>query len=529
VEKRVIVAVVMSLIVLMIWQHFLSPQQPVSKEGVAPVALPQQAEPIATREATGQPHAEIATSPSEEHVYEDNQFVVTYDNIGGCIKKIDLKEYRDNQQQAYYRLVSADLPGSGIFTITSDRLGITSDRYSYTRKAEGNAVTYETQLPGSIKIIKRYVVTARDTISAELTFINLSNALLTFDYDVIGGTHIERSDHFAERYIQVDANVSGTIVRKRSIRNAKLLHPGSVEWVALKNKYFALILKPLAPSGAAFVQKNADKTLASGIRASSLSLSPGAEATHVFVLYAGPKKTERLAQLDESFKDVIHYGVFGGISQVLLSLLRFFHRITHNWGVSIIMLSTMINFLLYPLTRQSLKSMREMQKLQPEIKQLQDKHKKTPQKLNKEIMELYKTHKVNPFGGCLPLFLQMPIFIALYQGLIRFIELKSSSFLWISDLSLPDSVGLPFLGGKDIHILPILMAGTMFLQQKFSHPQHQVGLGEQQRQQQKMMAVMMPLLFGFIFYNFPSGLVLYWFTNTIFMTANQMIALKKAN
>jgi len=172
--------------------------------------------------------------------------------------------------------------------------------------------------------------------------------------------------------------------------------------------------------------------------------------------------------------------------------------------------------------------MRKMQALQPEIKALQDKYKKSPQKLNKEIMQLYKDSKVNPLGGCFPMLLQMPVFISLYQGLMRFIELKNSSFLWIKDLSMPDTVALGFLGGKEIHILPILMAGTMFFQQKFSHPQHQAGLNDQQRQQQRMMAVTMPLLFGFIFYNFPSGLVLYWFTNTIFMTLNQLLVMKHA-
>jgi len=122
--------------------------------------------------------------------------------------------------------------------------------------------------------------------------------------------------------------------------------------------------------------------------------------------------------------------------------------------------------------------------------------------------------------------LQMPIFIALYQGLIYFVELKNSKFLWISDLSAPDVVRL---GSASIHLLPILMAITMFFQQKFSHPQSQAGMTEQQLQQQKMMAVMMPIMFGFIFYKFPSGLVLYWFTNTIVMTASQIFMLRKAN
>jgi YidC/Oxa1 family membrane protein insertase len=143
-------------------------------------------------------------------------------------------------------------------------------------------------------------------------------------------------------------------------------------------------------------------------------------------------------------------------------------------------------------------------------------------------MELYKKYKVNPFGGCLPMLLQMPIFIALYQALIRAIELKNAKFLWIADLSNPDKAFLlptkSVVGTNiPINILPILMAITMFLQQKFSNPHSNVIDKEDvMQQQQKMMAVLMPVMFGVIFYNMPSGLVLYWFINTLIMFFQQI-------
>ena len=154
--------------------------------------------------------------------------------------------------------------------------------------------------------------------------------------------------------------------------------------------------------------------------------------------------------------------------------------------------------------------MREMQKMQPHIEALKKQYQNDPQRLNKEIMELYRVHKINPFGGCLPLFLQIPVFFALYQALLRSLALKGSSFLWIKDLSEPDrlavfSANIPFIG-NELNVLPILMAITMFFQQKLSSKTTPSG----DPQQQKFMLIFFPILFGVMFYHFPSGLALYW-------------------
>ena len=167
-------------------------------------------------------------------------------------------------------------------------------------------------------------------------------------------------------------------------------------------------------------------------------------------------------------------------------------------------------------------SMKEMQRIQPKIEALRVALKDNPQKLNKEIMELYRTHKVNPFGGCLPLILQIPVFFALYQVLTRSIALKGAHFLWIKDLSEPDrlftlSSALPLIG-NEINILPILMAIGMFVQQKIST----VAATAEAAQQQKIMVIILPLLFGFMFYRMPAGLVLYWFVNSTLMLVYQI-------
>jgi YidC/Oxa1 family membrane protein insertase len=203
-------------------------------------------------------------------------------------------------------------------------------------------------------------------------------------------------------------------------------------------------------------------------------------------------------------------------------VLQFLFKLTHNWGWAIVLLSLAIYLVLFPLSLKQMRSMKEMQALQPRILELREMYKDNPQKLNKEIMELYREHKVNPFGGCLPLILQIPVFFALYQALMRSVALKGASFLWIKDLSEPDKLftlktNIPIIG-NEINLLPVLMMIGMFIQQKLSLGSSSSGSAEQQ----KMMLVIFPVLFGIIFYHMPAGLVLYWFINSTLMLIYQM-------
>jgi len=175
--------------------------------------------------------------------------------------------------------------------------------------------------------------------------------------------------------------------------------------------------------------------------------------------------------------------------------------------------------------------MQKMQELHPQMEKLKVQHKGSPEKLNKEMMELYKKYKINPLSGCLPMLLQMPIFVALYQALMKSLELRNASFLWIKDLSSPDAVRLPFtlpLIGNSINILPLIMVAGMVIQQKISTKSTGGAVTDEQKQQQKMMLIIMPIMFGFIFYNMPSGLVLYWVVNTALTIVEQGAILKKA-
>jgi YidC/Oxa1 family membrane protein insertase len=241
-----------------------------------------------------------------------------------------------------------------------------------------------------------------------------------------------------------------------------------------------------------------------------------------FHIYLGPQELQQITRIQPEWSGVMYYGTFDFIAHMLLHLLDFVFSLVHNWGITIVILSVLIYLILFPLTLKQMRSMKQMQALQPRIEELRRVYKDNPQKLNTEIMALYKEYKVNPFSGCLPLVLQMPIFFALYQVLLRSVAFKGAQFLWIKDLSLPDRlftlpVSVPVLG-NEINLLPILMTIGMFVQQKTSMAAASTGSAEQQ----KLMMILFPLMFGFIFYRMPSGLVLYWFINSALMLFYQI-------
>ena len=294
----------------------------------------------------------------------------------------------------------------------------------------------------------------------------------------------------------------------------------NVKFLGLSSRYFCAIANPSDQEAiTGYVKKVNNQVSEFGINPAVLSLDPGQEKEFLYHIYMGPRDLQFINAVDQGWSAVVYFGTFDIISQILLQVLNFFHNFVHNWGLAIILLSIFVYIVLYPLTLKQMRSMKEMQVLQPKVEALRKQYKDNPQKMNKEVMELYREHKVNPLGGCLPLLLQMPIFFALYQALLNSISLKGARFLWIQDLSTPDRLYvLKHTGGSfDINLLPILMTIGMFIQQKISSPQ----MGGGQNQQQKMMLILMPLLFGFIFYTMPSGLVLYWFVNSTLMLVYQ--------
>jgi len=257
-----------------------------------------------------------------------------------------------------------------------------------------------------------------------------------------------------------------------------------------------------------------------------ISVEPSAQVSSQYTLYLGPRDLGILKQLEKKLDRAVNFGWTDIIAKPLLYLLRFFNQYINNYGVSIIVLTILIKILFWPLTHKSYKSMKEMQKLQPRMAKIREKYKDNKEKLNKEMMALYKTYKVNPMGGCLPMIIQIPVFFALFRLLGNSIELRHAPFmLWITDLSAPDrlfsfSFKIPMMSPPyGIPVLTLLMGASMFVQQKMTPTP-----GDPT--QAKIM-MFLPIIFTFMFINFPSGLVLYWLVNNILSIGQQYRINKK--
>ncbi|MBI3621462.1 MAG: membrane protein insertase YidC, partial [Nitrospirae bacterium] len=283
-----------------------------------------------------------------------------------------------------------------------------------------------------------------------------------------------------------------------------------VRWTALEGKYFVAALIPTMPLAEATVSKR-DTT---GISA-AVALPPG--QPQQLALYAGPKEYKSLTALQAGLEQTIDFGWFmfwsltlvRFIAKPLFLLLQFLHGYTHNYGVAIIMVTALLKLLFVPLTHKSYTSMKAMQSLQPKMAELQKKYKDDKERFNREMFALYKTHKVNPMGGCLPMVLQIPVFVAFFNILYTTIELRHAPFIgWIHDLSDKD----PY------YILPVIMGVTMFIQQKIQP-------SAMDPRQAKLMLIM-PVVFTFFFLTFPSGLVLYWLINNLLTILQQYVTIK---
>ena len=233
-------------------------------------------------------------------------------------------------------------------------------------------------------------------------------------------------------------------------------------------------------------------------------------------LYFGPKESKTLQSLNVKAEKIIDFGWFDIIAKPLILGLKFSNRFTHNYGIDIILLTILIKLIFYPLSVKSYRSMKKMQELQPLIKKLKEKYPNDKQKLNQEMMDIYKTKGINPMGGCLPMIIQIPVFFALYKGLSSAIELRHAPFMfWINDLSAPEDLFSFTVAGYvlPIRILPLIMGITQVIQQKMTPT-------SVDPMQEKMM-LFMPIVFTFMFWGFPSGLVLYWLINNVISIGQQ--------
>jgi YidC/Oxa1 family membrane protein insertase len=308
----------------------------------------------------------------------------------------------------------------------------------------------------------------------------------------------------------------------------KNTYTGKVTWVALQDRYFmmSVIPDPAEEEASMRLILKGDSLLEAQYLNPPGDIRPGTEQTYQYSLFFGPKSMKVLKNAGHDLGKALNFGMFTVIAKPFVWLMNRLYSVIPNYGIAIIILTILIKAVLWPLGSKSYKSMSEMKKIQPLMKEIREKYKNDKKKMNEEVMGLYRTYKINPLGGCLPMVVQLPVFFALYRMLYQAIELRHAPFfLWIDDLSAPDrlfhfSFSVPFMEPPyGIPVLTIIMGATMLLQQKMSPP-----MGDPT--QAKMM-MFMPLIFTVIFINFSSGLVLYWLVNNILSISQQYYIQKK--
>jgi len=551
-EKRTLLAIVLSLMVFVgytkIMQIFYpnygkhpQSQSAVLPEGPgagdAPAAL------IADERApeavmTQVPGAESAVpgsgpmkEPEAEVVKEElislkaGSYEIGVSEIYGSIASIKFTAYEDPEGGGALKFLEAS---KGSYGLGAHELWV-DDQYvrqtGVTTDVRGARITAAFEAPG-LKGTKTLVVSKRgygNNMEVEIT--NTSDQTKRVRLRLCAGSGVVVRNVIDNQYIE------SNWIRGEDVTHIKGLGKGKTkkasepfEAASIKSRHFSSIIKPLGKTQyVPIVEGQGKKNMAVYLFGPDIVLAPGQSWRDDFLFYVGLNQVEELKPF--GLDSVVNFGKLDPICKLLLGLMQMIYKGVRNYGLAIIVLTLFINILLTPLTKTSFLSMRRMQLVQPEITKLREKHKNDPNKLNKEMMELYKKHKVNPMGGCLPMMLQMPVFISLYVAVSKSPELLGANFLWVKDLAYPDVVNLPFalpLFGKVLHILPLVMVGAMIFQQKMSMSQMPQG-DTNTAQQQKMMMIFMPIFFGFIFYPMPSGLVIYWLTNTIAMSAYQRL------
>ncbi len=406
---------------------------------------------------------------------------------------------------------------------------------------KSNMVLLQTEIKYMKKklvITKKYEILEDYLLNYEFSISNAENSEISLDFegnsvsvafsygfssaDEKNPQNLLYADYFDKK---LRKTLRGGLFKKREIS----FFTPSPDWFSVHNNYFIAIANPQFTNfNAKFLLVREEKLyseIAYGIELSSLSLLPGEEKFYKVQIYVGPKSEKILSRIDKTYKKLFSWPL--AFNWFMKPLEMGFYYLAHaiakfvkSWGITIILLALIIKLLLAPLSVQAAISIKKSNLLQPKLKKLQEKYKDDSQMLNQKIAELYKKERVNPLGGCLPILLQFPVFFVLYRVLSTSIEMKGAGFLWIKDLTMPDALfktNLPFLA--TFNLLPIIMTIVQIFQMKFQSMRTPGAAKEQQM----VNTYILPIFFLFIFWNMPSGLVLYWTVQNLFSIAEQEI------
>ena len=546
---RAFLAIIISFLILVGYQYFFikpTVNQPVAEQEVLQEkAAPEQyAGHMAPDTALSQPSSispiqSVKVDQSARDItVETPLYTAVINEQGGGFKSFVLKGFEEENEadSAQVQLVQTNLltelpmlfslgsdiaPGLPVFRSEKEKMTI----------AEGSGekgLVMTSSLPGDLELV-RTLVFDPDSYLIDVTYTlknNSPNALtISPSISLTNQPFVEATAASRFMFSGPVAFINNELqeVKGKKLNKGPQSFQGAISWAGYEDNYFICAVIPVDEGKRKVSMSAVDEKVRTAIGDTQTTIDSGTQKEFKYVMYFGPKKLSILDQAGYNLSHAVNFGFFDVLAKPMLWLLNFFHTYLKNYGVAIILVTIMIKGVFWPITQKGMKSMKNMQKLQPKVAKLKEKFKDDPQKMNQEMMAMYKTYKVNPLGGCLPMFLQIPFFFALYKVLLMSIELRHAPFmLWINDLSAPDRLwvgfDIPYLHG--IPVLTLLMGASMYLQQKMTPT-------TADPTQAKIMQ-MLPIIFTFMFLNFASGLVLYWFVNNLLSILQQKLINRQA-
>ena len=541
-EKRLPLALALMMLVLLASQYLFKPA-PGPKPAVTPkndkAASAEVVQKTTVPAMTGsaakeEPVGTVSASAATDIQVDTDLYHIVFSNKGGVIKSWVLKKFQDDEGKPL-QLIDTEainppanlstganfiLPAPFSIDLNGQKLPFDPNTVLYQPKISNGGLTLEFDYSDGKAAVHKSFAFERNSYLSEIKSSALENGMPVPEFLMwrggFGDSKIQNAAS-VEHTTHYDAGASKLITKTpKDAKNGPVTDSGNFTFGGLEDTFFAAVALP-AKDQQLEVRTYSDSLKPNGkdkeVAYVGAGLSSGPQNN--FTLFVGPKDVDMLTKVNPKLGLIVDWGFFGIIAKPLFLWLNWVHdHWTSNYGWAIILVTLIINLALFPLRFSSLKSARKMQKLQPEIKKINDKYKglsmtdpkKTEQ--NQEVMALYKKEGVNPVGGCLPMIIQLPFFYAFYRVLNIAIELRHAPWLWVVDLSSPES--LP------IHLLPLILVGTQFLSQKMTP-----AAGVDPSQQKMMM--FMPLMFGFMFYSASAGLVLYWLTGNLVGIAQQLM------
>lgn len=528
--QRLIMFVVFSFSILMLWDAWQKDQHPQPTQIMpATVASSTSGVPVPGKSAPTLPHAvvpdDVQQLPKGERIkVHTDTLYVEIDTVGGDIRRLELTKHRDDTDKSkHFVLFAEQKPNT--YIAQSGLIGNILPTHKTLFTVHGKEFSLATGA-SDLKVKLSAPISSGIQVDKIFTF-HRDSYVVDVEYQIRNGSENAISPHAYYQLVRDDSaskgdsmfistyagpaiytenqkfqKVSFSDIEKNKTTHQKQSNDG---WVAMLQHYFLSAWLPNNGMSREFYTKAmGNKLYAAGVILPVGSIAPGASGMISVPLYAGPQEQENLSKLAPGLDLTIDYGLLTIIAAPLFWVLSKIQGMVNNWGVAIILLTVLIKLAFYPLAAKSYRSMAHMRVLGPKLQKLKEQYGDDRQRLHQAMMELYKTEKVNPLGGCLPVVVQIPVFIALYWVLLASVEMRHAPFaLWIQDLSAAD----PY------YVLPIIMGITMIIQTKLNPtPPDPI--------QAKVMMVM-PFAFSIFFFFFPAGLVLYWVVNNVLSIAQQ--------